>query len=255
MVDEDPYQLPTIDESKWFVGGHLGSQIQSTNWQVGGGARGRGSAGGAWLAPRAGHLGSRVPDPPLCLASPVPALRLAPPPPPRAVWPFPVSHPPLIALPPSTATTPPTPTAMQVVNCTTPANYFHVLRRQLHRQFRKPLIMFSPKNLLRHPAAKSPLAEFSESPTDKDIQVCGCVFAAVVCVCMAVGCGQSSGRVRHGAHEPSQGSARQHRHRHAAHMRARARAPPPPSPPTTHTYACTPSHQRLRHPRACASSG
>jgi 2-oxoglutarate dehydrogenase E1 component len=59
---------------------------------------------------------------------------------------------------------------MQVVNCTTPANYFHVLRRQLHRQFRKPLIMFSPKNLLRHPAAKSPLAEFSESPTDKDIQ-------------------------------------------------------------------------------------
>ncbi len=35
MVDEDPYQLPTIDESKWFVGGHLGSQIQSCNWQVG----------------------------------------------------------------------------------------------------------------------------------------------------------------------------------------------------------------------------
>ena len=35
MVDEDPYQLPTIDESKWFIGGHLGSQIQSVNWQVG----------------------------------------------------------------------------------------------------------------------------------------------------------------------------------------------------------------------------
>ncbi|KAI3434698.1 hypothetical protein D9Q98_002760 [Chlorella vulgaris] len=90
MVDEDPYQLPTIDESKWFVGGHLGSQIQSCNWQV--------------------------------------------------------------------------------VNCTTPANYFHVLRRQLHRQFRKPLILFAPKNLLRHPLAKSPLAEFSESAIDKDIQ-------------------------------------------------------------------------------------
>ena len=34
MVDEDPYKLPTIDESKWFIGGHLGSQIQSCNWQV-----------------------------------------------------------------------------------------------------------------------------------------------------------------------------------------------------------------------------
>ncbi len=38
----------------------------------------------------------------------------------------------------------------QVVNCTTPANYFHVLRRQIHRDFRKPLIVVSPKNLLRH---------------------------------------------------------------------------------------------------------
>jgi 2-oxoglutarate dehydrogenase E1 component len=62
-----------------------------------------------------------------------------------------------------------------VVNCTTPANYFHVLRRQLHRQFRKPLILFAPKNLLRHPLAKSPLAEFSESAIDKDIQVRVCV--------------------------------------------------------------------------------
>jgi len=38
----------------------------------------------------------------------------------------------------------------QVVNCTTPANYFHVLRRQIHRDFRKPLVVISPKNLLRH---------------------------------------------------------------------------------------------------------
>lgn len=37
----------------------------------------------------------------------------------------------------------------QVVNCTTPANYFHALRRQIHRDFRKPLIVVSPKNLLR----------------------------------------------------------------------------------------------------------
>jgi len=38
----------------------------------------------------------------------------------------------------------------QIVNCTTPANYFHCLRRQIHRDFRKPLIVVSPKNLLRH---------------------------------------------------------------------------------------------------------
>jgi 2-oxoglutarate dehydrogenase E1 component len=39
---------------------------------------------------------------------------------------------------------------MQVANCTTPANYFHILRRQLHREFRKPLILMTPKSLLRH---------------------------------------------------------------------------------------------------------
>ena len=38
----------------------------------------------------------------------------------------------------------------QIANCTTPANYFHVLRRQLHRQFRKPLVLMTPKSLLRH---------------------------------------------------------------------------------------------------------
>ena len=37
---------------------------------------------------------------------------------------------------------------MQVMNCTTPANYFHALRRQMHRDFRKPLIMMTPKSLL-----------------------------------------------------------------------------------------------------------
>uniref|UniRef100_A0A1D1YN04 2-oxoglutarate dehydrogenase, mitochondrial n=2 Tax=Anthurium amnicola TaxID=1678845 RepID=A0A1D1YN04_9ARAE len=50
----------------------------------------------------------------------------------------------------------------QVVNVTTPANYFHVLRRQLHREFRKPLIVMSPKNLLRHPKCKSNLSEFDD---------------------------------------------------------------------------------------------
>jgi 2-oxoglutarate dehydrogenase E1 component len=51
---------------------------------------------------------------------------------------------------------------IQVANCTTPANFFHVLRRQLHRDFRKPLVVFTPKSLLRHPACVSPLADFTE---------------------------------------------------------------------------------------------
>jgi 2-oxoglutarate dehydrogenase E1 component len=50
---------------------------------------------------------------------------------------------------------------MQVVNCTTPANYFHVLRRQMHRDFRKPLVILTPKSLLRHKQAVSRLADFT----------------------------------------------------------------------------------------------
>ncbi|BDA47181.1 2-oxoglutarate dehydrogenase, mitochondrial [Coccomyxa sp. Obi] len=88
MVDENPYEVPKVDESKWFSGGHLGGQIQKLNWQI--------------------------------------------------------------------------------ANCTTPANYFHLLRRQIHRQFRKPLIVMTPKNLLR--TAKSGLWEFDEIPDDKGIQ-------------------------------------------------------------------------------------
>lgn len=49
---------------------------------------------------------------------------------------------------------------MQVVNCTTPANYFHVLRRQMHRKYRKPLIIMTPKSLLRHKFAVSTLSAF-----------------------------------------------------------------------------------------------
>ena len=48
---------------------------------------------------------------------------------------------------------------MQVANCTTPANYFHILRRQMHRNFRKPLILMTPKSLLRHKKSVSHLAE------------------------------------------------------------------------------------------------
>jgi 2-oxoglutarate dehydrogenase E1 component len=49
---------------------------------------------------------------------------------------------------------------MQVANCTTPANYFHLLRRQMHRGFRKPLVVMTPKSLLRHKLAVSAATDF-----------------------------------------------------------------------------------------------
>jgi len=48
-----------------------------------------------------------------------------------------------------------------VANCTTPANYFHILRRQIHRSFRKPLVLMTPKSLLRHKLAISDAADFT----------------------------------------------------------------------------------------------
>jgi len=51
---------------------------------------------------------------------------------------------------------------MTIANCTTPANFFHLLRRQMKRNFRKPLVVFTPKSLLRHPAAVSSMEEFSD---------------------------------------------------------------------------------------------
>lgn len=51
---------------------------------------------------------------------------------------------------------------LQIANCTTPSNYFHILRRQLHRKFRKPLIIMTPKSLLRHKKAVSTLKEMGE---------------------------------------------------------------------------------------------
>jgi 2-oxoglutarate dehydrogenase E1 component len=71
---------------------------------------------------------------------------------------------------------------IQVCNITTPANYFHVLRRQMHRNFRKPLILMTPKSLLRHKMAVSKASEFQgnshfmrilsdpNQPEDKDIK-------------------------------------------------------------------------------------
>lgn len=58
---------------------------------------------------------------------------------------------------------------LQVVNCTTPANYFHVLRRQIHRCYRKPLIIMTPKSLLRHKLATSSLQEFFQDTSFDEV--------------------------------------------------------------------------------------
>ena len=54
---------------------------------------------------------------------------------------------------------------IQVMNCTTPANYFHALRRQIHRDFRKPLILMTPKSLLRHKRCVSSMKDFTKKNT------------------------------------------------------------------------------------------
>ncbi|SMF62835.1 2-oxoglutarate dehydrogenase E1 component [Allosphingosinicella indica] len=71
---------------------------------------------------------------------------------------------------------------LQVANCTTPANYFHILRRQMLRDFRKPLVIMTPKSLLRHRLAVSSLGDFTgeshfrrilsdpAAPKDKDVR-------------------------------------------------------------------------------------
>ena len=58
----------------------------------------------------------------------------------------------------------------QICNVTTPANYFHMLRRQVHREFLKPLVVMSPKNLLRHPKAVSDISEFDNSDDNDSLQ-------------------------------------------------------------------------------------
>jgi 2-oxoglutarate dehydrogenase E1 component len=62
---------------------------------------------------------------------------------------------------------------MQVVNCTTPANYFHALRRQLLREFRKPLIVMTPKSLLRHKRAVSNLADMADGTSFHRVMIDG----------------------------------------------------------------------------------
>jgi len=73
---------------------------------------------------------------------------------------------------------------MQVANCTTPANYFHILRRQQKRNFRKPLILMTPKSLLRHKKCVSTLAEMEAGSSfhrvlwdDKDARLEGGLVA------------------------------------------------------------------------------
>ena len=62
---------------------------------------------------------------------------------------------------------------MQVMNCTTPANYFHALRRQMHRDFRKPLIIMTPKSLLRHKHCISQIEDFSKKNSEiKKVILC-----------------------------------------------------------------------------------
>lgn len=73
---------------------------------------------------------------------------------------------------------------MQVLNCTTPANLFHALRRQLKRDFQVPLIIMSPKSLLRHPKCVSPIADFTEHPFQEvidDAQTAGKVRRVLLC--------------------------------------------------------------------------
>ncbi len=73
---------------------------------------------------------------------------------------------------------------MCVANCTTPANFFHLLRRQLHRPFRKPLVALTPKSLLRHPRCISEMASFTtggfleviDDPSAKPAQVRRVIF-------------------------------------------------------------------------------
>lgn len=60
---------------------------------------------------------------------------------------------------------------MQVVNATTAANYFHLLRRQMRRAFRKPLIVIAPKKLLKYARANSDIEEFGEDQRFKKIYV------------------------------------------------------------------------------------
>jgi 2-oxoglutarate dehydrogenase E1 component len=72
---------------------------------------------------------------------------------------------------------------LQIGNYTTPAQYFHALRRQMHRSFRKPLVLMTPKSLLRHKLCVSRLAEFTDGafqPVLDDVAIAGAPEAGLV---------------------------------------------------------------------------
>ncbi|MEZ5815527.1 MAG: 2-oxoglutarate dehydrogenase E1 component [Hyphomicrobiaceae bacterium] len=72
---------------------------------------------------------------------------------------------------------------LQVVNASTPSNFFHVLRRQMHRPFRKPLVVLSPKALLRTKACVSALADFAEGTGFRNVIADGVTAARRVIMC------------------------------------------------------------------------
>eukprot|EP00983_Pelagomonas_calceolata_P104097 1158984-Pelagomonas_calceolata.AAC.4 len=143
MCDEHPYQLPEIDEEHWFTGGHLGTQIQNTNWQV---VNVTTPANFFHVLRR--QVGLEKQEEVMSLsASGDPRFhnfRLK-------------NMDALDAEPPSNDTL-------------IPSSLVHV---QVHRQFRKPLIVMSPKALLRHPKCKSQLTEFDDHPDDHGVSAYG----------------------------------------------------------------------------------
>ena len=184
MVDENPYVAPVVDESKWFTGGHLGGQIQKINWQARPWPLPRWPAAADVHASDAAHVQAARPfplnPPPWAGSSPEhqatclsqmlacecmhvcrsPAAR-------RRLAGSTCCNASVLIKPRTSQTLACEPWACaQIANCTTPANYFHLLRRQIHRQFRKPLVVMAPKALLRAPFAKSDLHEFDDKADD-----------------------------------------------------------------------------------------
>jgi 2-oxoglutarate dehydrogenase complex dehydrogenase (E1) component-like enzyme len=138
MCDEDPYNMPAIDESQWFTGAHLGTQIQQVNWQV------------VNVTTPANYFH--------VLRRQVRARRA------RLLLLVVQWHGYLCCYVETASL--PRATALLAYHCSLP----QFAAPQVHRQFRKPLIVMSPKALLRHPKCKSPLFEFDDEADDAGVQ-------------------------------------------------------------------------------------
>ena len=108
---------------------------------------------------------------------------------------------------------------MRVCNLTTPANYFHALRRQLKANYRKPLVLMTPKSLLRHKLAVSSLADFGP----------GSAFKYVIPEIDAIA-PEEDGEARRALHRqgllrPAAGAARQGREGRGDHPRSSSSTP------------------------------